>query len=77
MEKSVSYFDWEQKFRKKTIKSALPKDNENKLNSLGIPVDEFKSFLKKWSKKNLSPKEQTGFFLYKYWKFKTNKSGLR
>ncbi len=56
MEKSKSYLDWELQFRKKTVKSALPKPITKKLNSLGIVADEFGSFLKEWANENLPTK---------------------
>jgi len=54
MEKSPSYLDWELQFKKKSKKASLSTVKGKKINSLGIPADEFKSFLKKWAAKNLS-----------------------
>ena len=54
MEKSPSFLDWELQFKKKLNKTSLSKPLGEKVNSLGIPADEFKSFLKKWAAKNLS-----------------------
>jgi len=54
MEKSPSYLDWELQFKKKSKKASLSNPQGKKINSLGIPADEFKSFLKKWAAKNLS-----------------------
>ena len=54
MEKSPSYLDWELQFKKKSKKTPLSKPKGENINSLGIPADEFKSFLKKWATKNLS-----------------------
>ncbi len=56
MEESKSYHDWELQFRKKPVKSALPKTKVKKLNSLRMTADEFGSFLKDWAKENLPPK---------------------
>ncbi len=56
MEKAKSYHDWELQFRKKPVKSALPKTKVKKLNSLGVATDEFGSFLKDWAAKNLPHK---------------------
>ena len=54
MEKSPSYLDWELQFRKRSKKTSLSKPNGKKINSLGIPANEFRVFLKKWESKNLS-----------------------
>ena len=56
MSKSVSYYDWELSFKKKAdpapIDSRVVKKATN--NSLGIPDDDFKEFMKKWKKENLT-----------------------
>ena len=54
MERPSSYLDWELQFKKKSKKASLSKPKGENVNSLGIPADEFKSFLKKWAAKNLS-----------------------
>ena len=54
MEKSKSYYEWELQFRKKSKNSSPSKPNGKQLNSLGIPADEFKSFLKKWEAKHFT-----------------------
>ena len=52
--KTVSYYDWQLSFKKKSDTSIKPEsESESNLNSLGIPEDEFKNFLAKWEKKNL------------------------
>jgi hypothetical protein len=53
MEKSSSFYDWESKFKKKSNHQACSQKRDKKLNSLGIPVDEFRLFLRKWESKNL------------------------
>ena len=54
MSKSVSYYDWELSFKKKadpaTIYPSVIK--RASVNSLGIPDDDFKKFMKKWKKEN-------------------------
>ncbi len=49
---SLSYYDWELTFKKKS-KNSL--DNEDKaVNSLGISGESFKDFMTKWKKSNLT-----------------------
>ena len=55
MSKSVSYYDWQLSFKKKADPApidlkVLKKAN---FNSLGIPDDDYKEFMKKWKKDNL------------------------
>ena len=50
---NISYFDWELSFRNRPKHSAVSNAERMKLNSLGMPVDEFQSFLKEWEQKNL------------------------
>jgi len=54
MEKSPSFLDWELQFKKKSKNGSLSELKGENVNSLGIPADEFRSFLKKWATKNLS-----------------------
>ena len=54
MEKITSYYDWEQQFRKNPKKTSLSKTKKTEINSLGMPADEFRAFLKKWEAKSLS-----------------------
>jgi hypothetical protein len=49
MSKSVSYFDWKKSF---DHKHTSDHGFEKEINSLGIPQDEFKDFMKKWKEKN-------------------------
>ena len=53
MGKINSYYDWELQFRKKPKKKSLGKNDDNELNSLGIPKREYKRFLDDWQAKNL------------------------
>ena len=47
----ISYYDWELSFKSKSeSEKYLKKDN---LNSLGMPDNNFKEFMKKWKKNNL------------------------
>ncbi|MFX1340087.1 MAG: hypothetical protein ACFFDK_15860 [Promethearchaeota archaeon] len=54
MEKAPSYLDWELQFKKKSKNGFLSELKGENVNSLGIPADEFRSFLRKWGAKNLS-----------------------
>ena len=57
MSKTVSYYDWELSFKKKAdlapIDSRVVK--RANINSLGIPDNDFKEFMKNWKKENLTP----------------------
>lgn len=57
MEKHVSYFDWELKFKKKSANKDHPAKKSKDINTLGISSSEFKSFLKEWTVKNLPDKK--------------------
>jgi hypothetical protein len=54
MEKPCSYYDWEKNFEKFPEK----KKNEPKeiriINSIGLPHDFFKSYLKLWKSENMA-----------------------
>jgi hypothetical protein len=53
---SVSYYDWSLSFRKNDV-NQKSSGNEKKLrsvNSIGLPDDEFKDYLEKWKRNNLS-----------------------
>ncbi len=54
MSKSTSYFDWELSFRKNQPSKERVKDNREKINSIGIPTNNFKKFLQEWKEKNLN-----------------------
>jgi len=49
---SLSFYDWELTFEKKF--KVNPNSKDKKANSLGIPDNTFKDFMKKWKEKNLS-----------------------
>jgi hypothetical protein len=49
--KSTSYYEWEQSFKKGDSRNQCL--NDEKPNSLGIPPEELKDFLKSWREKNL------------------------
>ncbi|MHA2009095.1 MAG: hypothetical protein ACXABO_16830 [Promethearchaeota archaeon] len=53
MSKTVSYYDWEQSFRKPSELEKKPYEKK-KVNSLGISEVYFKDFMKKWKNKNIS-----------------------
>ena len=49
MEKPESYFDWEQTFRKKKVKKVVRESKDTTIiNSIGLPHDFFKSYVKFW-----------------------------
>ena len=54
MSKSVSYYDWELSFKKKADPAPIDRSvvKRASVNSLGIPDDDFKKFMKKWKKEN-------------------------
>ncbi len=54
MSKSSSYFDWELSFRKNQPSKERVKHNREKINSIGIPINNFKKFLQEWKEKNLN-----------------------
>ena len=57
MEKPVSYYDWEQNFKKKTNESKKEPKEPRIINSIGLPHDFFKSYLKLWKSENVKKKE--------------------
>jgi len=54
MSKSTSYFDWELTFRKSQPSKERVNHNREKINSIGIPINNFKKFLQEWKEKNLN-----------------------
>ncbi len=54
MPKSSSYFDWELSFRKSPPSKERVNINREKINSIGIPINNFKKFFKEWKEKNLN-----------------------
>ena len=57
MEKHVSYFDWELKFKKKSTNKDHHAIQSKDINTLGISNSGFRSFLKEWTVKNLPDKK--------------------
>jgi len=55
MSKSVSYYDWELSFKKKADPAPIDRSvvKRASMNSLGIPDNDYKEFMKKWKKNNL------------------------
>jgi hypothetical protein len=54
MSKSTSYFDWEQSFHKNQASKERVRHYREEINSIGIPISNFKKFLQEWKEKNLS-----------------------
>ncbi len=54
MSRSSSYFDWELTFRQAHHSNKKVKRELNTINSIGIPISQYKKFLKEWKEKNLS-----------------------
>ncbi|MHA1195202.1 MAG: hypothetical protein ACTSRH_02315, partial [Promethearchaeota archaeon] len=52
--KVVSYYDWSLGFKKNQPKINHEKNNQmfKKVNSLGIPQDQFREYLKRWKERN-------------------------
>jgi len=48
MSKSNSYFDWELTFRKDHPSAKKVENNQDPINSIGIPTSKYKKFLKEW-----------------------------
>lgn len=53
MEKPESYYDWEMTFRKKKVKQVKEPESVRLINSIGLPHDFFKSFVKLWKSHNM------------------------
>ncbi len=49
----ISYYDWKLKFKKDVKENNSYHNNNESINSLGIPDKEFKEYLKNWKKNNL------------------------
>ena len=56
MEEPTSYYDWEQTFRKKKAKKVNETKDARIINSIGLPHDFFKSYLKLWKSHNIEDK---------------------
>ena len=50
----MSYYDWSLGFKKNQPKINHEKNNQmfKKVNSLGIPQDQFREYLKRWKERN-------------------------
>lgn len=46
MIKQISYLDWKESFKKRPIET----EEQYEINSIGIPTDIFKNFIKNWRK---------------------------
>lgn len=56
MEKPVSYYDWEQNFKKKKAKKLNGSKDTRIINIIGLPHDFFKSYLTLWKSENVKKK---------------------
>ena len=56
MEEPISYYDWEQAFRKKKAKKANEPKDTRIINTIGLPHDFFKNYLKLWKSNNMEDK---------------------
>ena len=54
MEKPESYFDWEKTFKKKKAAKVKELESVKLINSIGLPHDFFKSYLKRWKSHNIA-----------------------
>ena len=57
MEQPVSYYDWEQNFKKKSKKRTVDPKEIRILNSIDLPHDDFKNYMKDWKSKNMKKEE--------------------
>lgn len=53
MTKQKSYYDWELALRTKPLQRKKKKSIDEIINTLDIPHNEFKKFLKLWKSKNI------------------------
>ena len=53
MSKPISFFDWENSFRKKSHPISKISYNKEDKTSIGIPLKGYQEFLEKWREKNL------------------------
>ncbi len=56
MEQPDSYYDWELKFKKKLKKRTIEPKEARIINSIDLPYDFFKSYLKLWKSENMKKK---------------------
>lgn len=57
MEQPDSYYDWEQNFKKKSKRRTTETNEVRILNSIDLPHDFFKSYLKLWKSENMKQKD--------------------
>ncbi len=57
MEQPVSYYDWEQNYKKKSKKRTVDPKEIRILNSIDLPHDYFKNYVKDWKSKNMNKEE--------------------
>ena len=57
MEQPDSYYDWEQNFKKKSKKRTIEPKEARIINSIDLPQDFFKSYLKLWKSENIKKGE--------------------
>ncbi len=53
MSKSISYYDWEQSFKRKEGVETIPIKEKKKVNHSRISSNIYKNFINEWKKKNL------------------------
>ena len=58
MEKPCSYYDWEKSFKKAPEKKKKEPKEIRIINSIGLPHDFFKSYLKLWKSENMAKKKK-------------------
>lgn len=58
MEQPTSFYDWEQRFKKKLKKKTAKPKEAQIINSIDLPHDFFKDYLKLWKSKNMEKQEQ-------------------
>lgn len=56
MGEPISYYDWEQTFRKKKAKKGNKTKEARIINSIGLPHGFFKSYVKLWKSENMNDK---------------------
>ncbi|MFX1346537.1 MAG: hypothetical protein ACFFBC_11955 [Promethearchaeota archaeon] len=50
----VSYYDWKLSFNRRIDSNKVDLNDNDSINTLGIPKNNFKDFMNKWKEKNLS-----------------------
>ena len=57
MEEPDSFYDWEQNFKRKTKKRVIDPKERRILNSIDLPHELFKNYMKLWKSENLKKEE--------------------